>query len=201
MVDLAVLVADKNMEFALKGILDRPEALGIRRIRYEIRQHSGRDGGVRSTGPETLALLRSESRYGLLVLDWEGSGCERNQSAVELEAELDQRLGVCWGTRTAKAIVIEPELDVWMWGSNNLLADVLGWSETRSIREWLITKDYQFSPSGKPLRPKEALEDVLRHLRRPRSAAVYRTIAAKISLQKCTDLAFGRLKTQLQGWF
>jgi len=30
--DLIVLVADKNMEFGLRGLLSRPEALGIRKL-------------------------------------------------------------------------------------------------------------------------------------------------------------------------
>jgi hypothetical protein len=61
MKDLALLVADKNMDFALRGILSRPKALGIRSVSYEIRQHVNRDGGVRTTGPETLALSTAVS--------------------------------------------------------------------------------------------------------------------------------------------
>ena len=54
MKDLFILVADKNAEYALKGALARPEALGIRPIEFEIRTHPGRDGGTRKTGPELL---------------------------------------------------------------------------------------------------------------------------------------------------
>jgi len=55
MKDLIVLVADKYMQFAMDGGLNRPESLGIRRISLDLRQHPGRDGGVRSkwrTGAE-----------------------------------------------------------------------------------------------------------------------------------------------------
>lgn len=47
--DLVVLVADKNMQFALQGALGRPQALGMRPLTYEFRSHMGRDGGVRTT--------------------------------------------------------------------------------------------------------------------------------------------------------
>jgi hypothetical protein len=72
MKDLALLVADKNMDFAVRGILNRPRALGIRSVTYETRQHVNRDGGVRTSGPETLALLRQQFLHGIAMLDWEG---------------------------------------------------------------------------------------------------------------------------------
>jgi hypothetical protein len=72
MKDLVLLVADKNAQFALKGALQRPEALGIRRIEFEFRVHPGRDGGARKSGPEVLAMERWRFQNGLLVLDYEG---------------------------------------------------------------------------------------------------------------------------------
>ncbi len=64
------MVADKNAQFALKGALARPKALGIRRIEFEFRVHPGRDGGARKSGPEVLALERRRFKHGLLVLDF-----------------------------------------------------------------------------------------------------------------------------------
>lgn len=92
MKDLALILADKNMDFAMRGILGRPRAIGIRSVSYEIRQHVNRDGGVRTTGPETLALLRKQFHHGLVMLDWEGSGTKA-KNAIALEQELDARLG------------------------------------------------------------------------------------------------------------
>jgi len=36
MKDLVILVADKNMEYSVKGILSRPQALSIRQITFDI---------------------------------------------------------------------------------------------------------------------------------------------------------------------
>ncbi len=159
MKDLALLVADKNMDFAMRGILNRHKALGIRSVSYEIRPHVNRDGGVRTTGPETLALLRQQFRHRIVMLDWEGSG-SKTKSAIALEQELDARLERTWGDR-AKAIVIESELDVWIWGSDNALVKLLGWTEDQGIREWLAGRGYTFDDSQKPMRPKEALDEVM----------------------------------------
>ena len=61
MKDLALVVADKNMDFAMRGILARNDRLGIRSVSFEIKPHIGRDGGVRTTGPETLSLCAINS--------------------------------------------------------------------------------------------------------------------------------------------
>lgn len=196
--DLTLVVADKNMHFALRGALNRPEALGIRPVSFDFLVHPGRDGGVRKEGPELLALKRSSSRHGLIVLDHEG--CGATQSAVELEQELDRRVNLAWGGGGG-ALVIEPELDVWMWGTENALKSALGWNKSGSIREWLQEKGYSLNEHQKPTRPKEALETVLRELRTPRSSALYEALASKLSLQRCVDPAFIRLRQMLQRWF
>lgn len=198
MKDLILLVADKSMERTLQGGLERPQSLGIRPITFDFRQHPGRDGGTRTSGAQILALERNRFSHALLVLDHEGSGTE--QVPLELENTLNSQLAGTWGER-AKAIVIAPELDAWMWGSDNKLAELLHWPFPESIREWLAKRGFEFQPNGKPLRPKEALEAIFPACRMPRSSAIYQKIATNISLTRCEDPAFHRLKAQLQFWF
>jgi len=198
MKDLVVVVADKNMHFALRGALNRPDALGIRPITFEFLVHPGRDGGVRKTGPELLALKHSTARHGMIILDYEG--CGASCTALELEADLSQRLAPKWGDR-GRALVIEPELDIWLWGAENTLKTALGWPKPVGIRDWLRQERYDFNDYGKPDRPKEAIEAVLRELRTPRSSALYEELAGKLSLRRCSDPAFGRLQASLQAWF
>lgn len=111
--DLVVLVADKNMHFALRGALGRPDAMGTRAIDHEFRTHIGRDGGVRTTGVELLLRDRCRFARALLVVDLEGSGARPDQTAEDLERVLDQELHAQWGPH-AKAIVIAPEVDIWL---------------------------------------------------------------------------------------
>jgi len=186
------------MEFALRGALSRHHALGINPVTVDFRQHPNRDGGARTTGPEILALEADRFRHALLVLDHEGSGS--SETAVELEKALDKELEATWGDR-AKAIVIEPELDTWMWGSDNLLRQLLNWPFNESIREWLKNKGFEFAPDNKPERPKEAMEAVFPVCRMPRSASNYQRIAERISLSRCSDEAFNRLQGRLREWF
>ena len=74
--------------------------------------------------PEVLALEYQRFQHGLLVLDYEGSGTDL-PDAQALETQLDVRLQGRWNDR-AKTIVIEPELDVWVWGSDNTVAGAIG---------------------------------------------------------------------------
>jgi hypothetical protein len=198
MKDLILLVADKSMERTLQGGLERPQSLGIRPITFDFRQHPGRDGGTRTSGAQILALETSRFSHAMLVLDHEGSGTE--QEPLELEHNLDSQLAGTW-EKNAKAIVIAPELDAWMWGSDNKLAELLHWPHSEPIREWLTHRGFEFHPNGKPRRPKEALEAIFPVCRMPRSSAIYQKIATNISLTRCEDAAFHRLRAQLQLWF
>lgn len=199
MQDLVVLVADKNMQFALQGALGRPQALGIRPLTYEFRSHMGRDGGVRTTGADVLARETTRFSHALMLLDFEGCGQE-NDDPLTLEKQLDQKLNTAWGDR-AKTIVIAPEVDVWLWGNDNALGEILHWPQEDSIRDWLREKGFAFGADGKPIRPKEALDAMRPVHKQPRSSAMYEKVTERISLQNCTDSAFIRLRTQLEFWF
>lgn len=197
--DLLLLVPDKNTQFALKGALTRHDALGIRPIEFDFLVHSGRDGGVRSSGATLAALKRNQFKHLLMIFDHEGSGAE-SKPASELTLELEKQLDRHWGT-DAHVIVIEPEVDVWMWGSDNVLSQLLKWNDFAGIREWLQAKGYEMDGNDKPLRPKEALEEVLMRLKEPRSSSLYEKIAQRLSLPRCKDPAFVRMHKILQNWF
>jgi hypothetical protein len=196
--DLILLVPDKNTEYTMRGALSRPEALGIRQIDFQVLVDQGRDGGVRRRGSQVLGVQQARFSHALLVLDYEG--CGSDVAPVELEAALDNALSMSWGDR-AKAIVIDPEVDVWMWGAETHLRSMVGWRFPEDIRPWLVSQSFAFSADGKPARPKEALEAAFRRARTPRSSARYEQVAQRISLTRCRDGAFLRLRASVVGWF
>ena len=146
--DLILLVPDKNTEFVVRGALARPEALGIRKIDFEVLVEQGRDGGVRRRGSQILGVQHARFSHALLLLDYEGSGS--SVAAVRLEAQLDASLFQQWGDR-AKAIVVEPEMDVWMWGAETHLRSAMDWHFVEEIRPWLVSQSFAFSADGKPV--------------------------------------------------
>jgi len=196
--DLILLVPDKNTEYSIRGALSRPMALGIRPVDFQILVEQGRDGGVRSRGAQLLATQRSRFSRAVLLLDYEG--CGTDSPPDELESRLDAELSRTWGGR-AKAIVVDPEIDIWMWGADTHLRAVLGWSFSEDIRSWLASQSFVFRPDGKPVRPKEALEAACRRAATRRSSGLYEQIVGRISFARCTDLAFLRLRSSIGDWF
>lgn len=107
--DLVVLAADKDMEHALKGLLARPIALGIRAIEVEIIVHPEHDSACASRGVEYLSNFSGRFRYGLLVFDHEGSGKEDllpNKLQETLNNDFAQS---SWGNR-AKTVLCRRSL-------------------------------------------------------------------------------------------
>jgi hypothetical protein len=196
--DLVVLVPDKNTEYVVLGVLSRPQALGIRAIDFKVIVDPGHDGGVRRRGAQILHVERHQFSHAVLMFDYEGSGATERRS--DLEAGLDATLSQDWG-RDAKTIIIEPEVDVWMWGAEAHLKSVVRWKFPEGIRDWLGAESFSFTSSGKPVRPKEALEAVFRRAQVSRSSASYQALAKRLSLARCEDPAFHRLRERMVEWF
>jgi hypothetical protein len=129
-------------------------------------------------------------------------GCGSQDSRGKLEEAVEYRLTQNgWGDRSA-AIVIEPELENWIWSDSPHVAESLGWIGHREdVRDWLQSRGELVPGASKPARPKEAMENVLRQTKRPRSSTVYESLARKVGLATCRDEAFAKLRSILQKWF
>jgi hypothetical protein len=79
---------------------------------------------------------------------------------------------------------------------------VMGWSgRSPSLRRWLVREGWLHQDTLKPARPKAAFHSALRAAGVARSASLYQQIAETVSLQRCDDRSFGRLRSTLQEWF
>ena len=65
--DLIILAADKDMEHALRGLLKRPEALGIRPIEKDIIVHPEHDPACARRGIGFLSIFSKQYRHSLLM--------------------------------------------------------------------------------------------------------------------------------------
>ncbi|HEX3999331.1 MAG TPA: hypothetical protein VHX65_12335 [Pirellulales bacterium] len=196
-----VLAADKNIELNIQGILARKESLSIRAVRHKIFVHPESDPGCHLRCQDFLASFTRLYKYALVIHDHEGCGREAIDR-VGLEADIENRLASRgWKDRCA-AVVIEPELEAWVWSDSPPIATVLAWpDEVGSLRQWLELQGFSNDALGKPVKPKEALERVLRERRTPRSSSIYFRLAATVSLRRCLDPAFAKLRATFQDWF
>jgi hypothetical protein len=201
--DLVVLVADKNTQFTLQGLFSRNQLLGIRDVSqdYDIFVHPQRDPGCYNQCVDFLRSFNEVYNYGLVIFDHEGTGQE-NKSREEIETELEQKLNDSgWNNRIA-VIVLEPELESWVWSDSPHVERILGWEEQpSSLKNWLIDKNLLESEQIKPSRPKEALEATLRFVQKPRSSSIYEQLAKSVGFARCQDESFLKLKNVLHSWF
>jgi len=201
--DLIVLVADADAEWALRTLLEkRTNALQIRQVQCLVVRDPGRDAGVFLHAHDLLRPYHRRATHALVVLDREGSGQEDRLTAKEMEEDLEGRLrSNGWaaqeGRARAKAIVLDPELEVWVWSGSRHVAAVLGLTEKQLAD---ILASTPTGPTGKPEHPKETLEAALRRSRRPFSARVFQELAERASLAP-RERAFDKLRHALQCWF
>jgi hypothetical protein len=201
MIDLVCLVADKSIEAAMQGILGRPKALGIRAIESETIVHPNRDPGCFHQAIWLLVGYRSRATHALVVLDraWEGAPAG---TASELEQCLEASLSVSTVTDWARAVVIDPELEAWVFSDSPHTPRALGWSGgMAALRSALTAEALWIEGEPKPRDPKAAVEWALRKARVPRSSSIYRELAGKVSLSHCEDRSFIRLRSLLGEWF
>ena len=200
--DLVVLVADKNMMFALRGILNRHKPLKIRAITSTIIPNNRHDPGCRNNPQDILRSYFRTHRHALVVLDHQGCGGEhliREKIETDIETLLSKN---GWGDRAA-AVVISPELEAWVWSDSPAVDEKLGWKDrSPKLRDWLRKNtDYWATGDAKPSRPKEAVEYALREVIKPRSSSIYMELAKSVSWKNCSDPAFAKLVQTLQKWF
>lgn len=199
--DLAVLVADKNMEFAVGSLLARHQSIGIRPVTSTLYRHPERDPGCFRFAHDLLRSSANSHAYALVMFDREGCGKEEF-TREELEQLVEARLAQNGWSDRAAAVVLDPELEVWVWADSPRVDDALGWERRhQTLRAWLVQNGLANTEHEKPMRPKEAVETVLRFVRKPRSSSIYRQLANQVNFEGCTDQAFVKFKATLRGWF
>ncbi len=90
--DIVFLVADLDMEYTIRGLMARPEALGTRsNITFDVFRHPQRDPGVFRHADAWLRTRYRNYQYALVMFDREGCGRE-DVDAPGLEAAIEERL-------------------------------------------------------------------------------------------------------------
>lgn len=198
------LLADHTMSEVFKAFLQRDkfhQSLGCGAFTFDPKQdifvdELGNDPGVYNRAHLLLESFQNSHSRAVVVLDaaWEGSpGAEMIINGIE--TNLRSR----W--EHYAVVVIDPELEAWIWQDNDHVANAFHYRSPLSLREWLKQSGDWPEGCAKPPDPKAAVEKVLRHTRTPRSAALYRNVVNRISTRGCTDPAFVRLVETLRAWF
>lgn len=206
--DCLFVVADKNMEGTLRGIFSRSEyhrTLGTGPFDFDPHQdlivaHGQNDPGLYTRANELLRPYVGSHRHAVVIMDAAWSG------APPVDA-IRNRLGVHlhdagWTGDTGCAVVIDPELERWVWQDSPHVCAALGHGgEFGDLRASLTDQGFWREGEPKPHQPKEAVEWALRRARLPRSSSIYQRLAGQVSLRRCQDPAWITLVAALRAWF
>lgn len=207
--DCLFFVADKNMQAMFQGFLGRTAyhvAIGCRPFqfdhRYDIKVASGNnDCGLYTRASALLQPFFCTHQRVVVVADakWEGS-----PGAAEIERKLETHVrDAGWSDNSGCAVVIDPELENWVWQDNPHVFEALGCSggRTEEVKALLDRKGWWPRGQAKPAQPKKAVEFLLSRNRLPRSSSIYRVLASKVAISGCQDAAFDKLRSALRSWF
>ena len=202
MKDLVCVVADRQIEATISALLDhRIHALGIRPITKEMLRHPEKDSGCYWRPTDLLRGYRNQVKRALVILDldWDGAPAA---SGAELEFQIEERLSREGMGGWAAPVVIEPELEAWVFSASRHVDKVLGWQDrSPALREALETHGLWKPGESKPADPKAALDWAVKKVGRRRDTPIYRELAQKVSTKRCRDRAFLRLGNLLRNWF
>ena len=157
---LIVLAADRDIEETLTELFARPEALGVVPFEYEIRRHPRRDPGCRIDAAEFLRPFSHRFDHALVVFDRHGCGDSGPRENIETGVEQGLRLSG-WEGR-GRVVVIDPELETWIWSESPAVLAALA-LDTKGIKR--SAPGWPPRNSGTPGRPSRTIR------RRPCSGA------------------------------
>jgi hypothetical protein len=203
MKDLAVLVADKDMENTIRGLLSRPDSLNINPVLFETLTHPNHDPGCANRPDFILGgQSRLKFQHALVLLDLHGSGKESSGPAA-LEAAVRDKLVACgWEKHQVECVVIDPELEIWVWSQSPLVDEIMGWKDQEvPLRDWLRKSGLITSGQSKPPDPKAAFRKALQKVKKVPSSALFHQLASRVGLGGCVDPSFGRLVAILRQWY
>lgn len=195
------LLADKNMQGAFEGFLNREldHNIGVRRFEYKIIVDVGKDPGVYKRAHQLLRLYQRDYEYAVIVLDeaWSGSP----KAAAIREHISDNMIRSGWDPDKFEVIVIVPELEAWILQDSTHVADAFRFSSPISIRQWLQERDLWEEGAPKCADPKQAIEALGGISGVVRSSAIYKRITQVVSFRRCTDPAFHTFCETVRRWF
>ena len=157
------------------------------------------DPGLYSQADAILLPHAGLFRHAVVMMDAEWGG---SPGPVAIRRRLNEHLNRAgWGEERGLGLVIEPEVDAWLWTDSPHTPEALGWSSWQALRESLEPEGWLRPGEVKPRRPKEAAERALRLKGLSRSSDVYAQVAGRVSLPKCQEPSAITLIQTLRSWF
>lgn len=205
MKDLLIYVADADALAFMRSILNKPQALGIRSISFDIERHPLRDAGMAQTGAELARMKKGRYHKALLMWDHHGSGRDHKQSPDQVAADIQEKLdSFTWRDNSAVTVLV-PELEQWLWHCENAVAAYCNVT-TVQLGQWVAERGEKLGRSVDELKqqqPKELFEHVMRdRLKRTISPRDFEEIGKRAGINGLLSCdSFRSIVETLRVWF
>jgi len=206
---LFVVVPDLDAENVVKTLLlKRQNALNIQvdfiadsHPNGDLMRYAKRDSGCYKDAVNLLRPPQRTHNHAMIIFDRDGCGAE-SQTRDEIELEIESQLHANgWSKDRVAVVVIEPELEAWIWAPTPRVSSQLGWESVEAMRSFLKSKRLWDANAPKPRNPKEAMKLAMREKRQTLSARVFEGLATSVGLTNCQDVSFLKFRDTLQRWF
>ncbi len=199
--NLVVLVPDIDIEKCVASLLNRfPLVENLAPYNYKIIRHPMRDSGCLIDPEAYLRPYLNSHEFAFVIFDHDGCGKEK-ETCEKLEARVTELIGRNGWEGKSACVVIDPEVENWIWVNSQKMAELVGWKNNESLRKHL--EENKFWPKGhdKPPKPKEALKFALKRTNIRISPALYQSIASTVPFKSCTSPSFQKFKSTITTWF
>ncbi len=205
MKDLLVYVADADALAFVRAVLNRPQALEIRPIVFDIERHPQRDAGMVQSGAELTRMKKGQYGKALLLWDHHGSGRDHKQKPDQVAQDIQGKLdSFTWSGNSATTVLV-PELEQWLWFCENAVAAHCGVTALQ-LQQWVDERASRLGKSVEELKnqqPKELFEHVVRErINRTISPRDFEEIGRRASVSALLACdSFSAIAQTLRAWF
>lgn len=202
---LVILTADGTMNAVFTAFFNRPgwhQTLGCHpfelRPEQDILYVPGQtDGAIHNRAHEFLRPYLSTHDRALVVLDQQFGG---ERPAAQVRDDIVERMNRNGWSPNNDVVVIDPELEVWLWQDKPQIARAVGHTG-QPLRAMLRESGEWPAHASKPTHPKDTLQQLIRTNRAGAPMAVYTRIVKAVGVKGCDDAAFHHFRDTLRGWF
>jgi hypothetical protein len=210
--DVIFHVADKNMEEGLRAFFLRNNwhhALGCSRFEIDpesnmdlYRVAGDTDGGVWKHAHKNLQNFKDKYRYAVIMLD---EDFDPHPGAAVLRDDISNgMIASGWEEGRFAVIVIQPELEAWLWAPNANVARAFGHTTFTEFRALLEAEGLWNMGDPKPQNLKGARDRAAKLGGKKTGSPLFRSVFAHVSrraLDDCQEPGLLALRMALIGWF
>lgn len=210
--DIIFHIADQHMEAGFRAFFARDNwhhVLGC--SRFEIDPESERDifrrggytdGGIWKHAHNNLMLFKEDYRHAVIVLD---ADFEPHPGVEKLREDItNNMLGAGWAEGSFCVVVIDKELEAWLWAPNVNVAKAFGHNDFDQMRAALAQKNLWDEGAPKPNDLKAARDLAARLGGKRTGGPIFRGVFEGISKRACDlcqENGFITMRNALQTWF